>query len=191
MEANGIRTRDLLLAKGVGRRSSIPGFPGLFRFQLVPTDAPRLSDFAARSGPFWPQIGLSGLFLGHRLSLLKELPTIVAGPMRGARSAGLFPVPARETRACDTRRHIAQASRRPAPSGMSRPPGAAQHGVDGDAIDFGRPAVGTDLAPGPPEHVAAGDISGGPWGPISTARTTRWRPGSSNGLIVQNLRTGR
>src|SRR5919198_481750 len=30
--------------------------------------------------------------------------------------------------------------------------------VDGDAIDAGGPAVGTDLAPSPPEHVAAGDL---------------------------------
>jgi hypothetical protein len=30
--------------------------------------------------------------------------------------------------------------------------------VDGDPIDARRSAVGTDLAPGPPEHVAAGDL---------------------------------
>jgi hypothetical protein len=30
--------------------------------------------------------------------------------------------------------------------------------VDRHAIDAGRPAVGTDLAPSPPEHVAAGDL---------------------------------
>jgi hypothetical protein len=30
--------------------------------------------------------------------------------------------------------------------------------VDGDPIDARRSAVGTDLAPGPPEHVAAGDF---------------------------------
>jgi hypothetical protein len=30
--------------------------------------------------------------------------------------------------------------------------------VDGHAIDARGPAVSTDLAPGPPEHVAAGDL---------------------------------
>jgi len=30
--------------------------------------------------------------------------------------------------------------------------------VDGDPINARRAAVGTDLAPGPPEHVAAGDL---------------------------------
>jgi hypothetical protein len=34
----------------------------------------------------------------------------------------------------------------------------ADHVVDGDPIDAGRAAVGTDLAPGLPEHVAAGDL---------------------------------
>jgi hypothetical protein len=32
------------------------------------------------------------------------------------------------------------------------------HFVDGDPINAGRAAVGTDLAPSPPEHVAAGDL---------------------------------
>jgi hypothetical protein len=67
------RTSDLLLVRGVGRRSSICGFPGLFWSPTCPPGARRLSDLADHYWPSWPQIGLSGLWrmacLGARVGV--------------------------------------------------------------------------------------------------------------------------